>query len=672
MASSVGSGGSWDRLVTRVLAGCSSSACSGSRSLARWGCHGSVHHTAQPEFCNSCHIMEPYYESWKNSQPRRRGLHRVPLRAGLGRDPGGQVQGPLAARQVRHAHAGHQALGRGQRPRAACARAATPCACSRARSSSAASRFDHRQHLLESRRGRRLRCTTCHSQIVQGEHVVGDRVGLLHVPLHAGRRRRDPRGDRRLPDLPRSAARRRSRSPGAPSITRDYVARGVDCRECHDPVVEGDGRVRKERCHSCHAEVGHIERIGETAFLHEKHVTDHKVECFECHDDIHHGLLPLSSPEPAEKEGCGSCHVDPHDAALSIYSGHGRRRGWRTGPAACTRRASSAGPATPAAPGYRSRQAPAYGGRSPRRGLRAQQRPAWGTAASTIAAAGNVDCIHCHGPASTACSPAGRSAVGAQLERLEPAAGGARWAHAAGRPTTSCGSPTWRRDATSSWSPLDGSRGAHNVTYALDALRVSAERIDRCAASSGRERGAGDGGLPLRLARWLLGLPPGHRVEPPSRCRRTAASRTRRHLVAATLDCSTCHSVEHHGQPAPDRDGLRQLPPHRRVDGGESALPGLPHVAGFHAARARCWTTPRCLRPWPTWSAASATASRPRSSAPAPPPASCVTRRASTRSSRAGRRPSGGACSACTPPTSVSPTGSVAPPTRCGPWPSAA
>ena len=28
---------------------------------------GAVHHTAQPQFCNSCHIMEPYYQSWVDS-----------------------------------------------------------------------------------------------------------------------------------------------------------------------------------------------------------------------------------------------------------------------------------------------------------------------------------------------------------------------------------------------------------------------------------------------------------------------------------------------------------------------------------------------------------------------------------------------------------------------------
>jgi hypothetical protein len=33
-------------------------------------------------------------------------------------------------------------------------------------------RFDHRPHLTEERRGQHLRCVSCHSQIVQGQHLV--------------------------------------------------------------------------------------------------------------------------------------------------------------------------------------------------------------------------------------------------------------------------------------------------------------------------------------------------------------------------------------------------------------------------------------------------------------------------------------------------------------------
>ena len=43
-------------------------------------------------------------------------------------------------------------------------------------------RFDHRHHLLGDRRGMQLRCTSCHSQIVQGDHLTVT-TGTCIVPM---------------------------------------------------------------------------------------------------------------------------------------------------------------------------------------------------------------------------------------------------------------------------------------------------------------------------------------------------------------------------------------------------------------------------------------------------------------------------------------------------------
>ena len=53
--------------------------------------------------------------------------------------------------------------------------------------------FDHTPHLEEGRRGKTLRCTSCHSQIVQGSHmtVTTTTCFLCHFkdqPLNAGLR----------------------------------------------------------------------------------------------------------------------------------------------------------------------------------------------------------------------------------------------------------------------------------------------------------------------------------------------------------------------------------------------------------------------------------------------------------------------------------------------------
>ena len=43
--------------------------------------------------------------------------------------------------------------------------------------------FDHQPHLTELRRGKHLRCTSCHSQIVQGSHITVTADHLLSLPL---------------------------------------------------------------------------------------------------------------------------------------------------------------------------------------------------------------------------------------------------------------------------------------------------------------------------------------------------------------------------------------------------------------------------------------------------------------------------------------------------------
>ena len=42
---------------------------------------GAGWYTSRPQFCNSCHIMEPYYKSWQESSHKDVVLHRVPLPA---------------------------------------------------------------------------------------------------------------------------------------------------------------------------------------------------------------------------------------------------------------------------------------------------------------------------------------------------------------------------------------------------------------------------------------------------------------------------------------------------------------------------------------------------------------------------------------------------------------
>ena len=140
--------------------------------------------------------------------------------------------------------------------------------------------FDHAPHLNETRAGKQFRCTSCHSQIVQGKHmtVTTSTCFLCHFkdqPFNEG-----------FPPAPTA-----TRFPtgtfdlgGGVKFTHDLAyEKGVDCIYCHRDVIRGNGEVPRERCLSCHNREGDLARFSDHVFIHAKHVTEHKVDCLQCH-----------------------------------------------------------------------------------------------------------------------------------------------------------------------------------------------------------------------------------------------------------------------------------------------------------------------------------------------------------------------------------------------------
>ena len=195
-------------------------------------------------------------------------------------------------------------------------------------------------------------------------------------------------------------------------------------------------------------------------------------------------------PAVAQKSGCGTCHESPHDAARTLYAGTGavgvsdspsRMYETRVVCAAChTGRSGLLDPSLGA--GSRSILQASPSSTVPTDAKSAHAAHGGGG----VAAAGNVDCIHCHGTSYDGMSAQWQSAVGEQLKRLKPLlieletklSDGQ--AHAARAPFEEA-----RQNYT--LVVVDGSSGVHNVGYALDALRVAAERVDRARELLGLE-----------------------------------------------------------------------------------------------------------------------------------------------------------------------------------------
>lgn len=502
-----------------------------------------VHHTAQPQFCNSCHLMEPYYESWKNSP------HHDVACIDCHYEPGSleTLEGKFKALSQLSKYVTRT---QGTKPWAE----VSDASCMRSGCHSVRMlegevqfgniSFDHRHHLLESRRGRRLRCTSCHTGDAQGVHVAVSSSVCITCHFMPGKDGRIPEhgsdcltchGPPKAPVL----------VEGRPFVHADYVERGVNCRECHNPVIEGNGTVRKERCHSCHAEVGHIERMKETAFMHEKHVTDHKVECFECHDEMHHGLLPLKRPEASKHEGCGVCHESAHDAASMVFAGTGAA-GVADEPSRMYQTRVVCEACHTGRSGYRI-TASALAAEGAGNGAGAAAHKA-GAHAPSVAAAGNVDCIHCHGPDYDGLLGQWQAAVGEQIDRLRPLLAELE-PRVAAAPESPAAAPLEEARRNVTLVALDGSRGAHNVSYALRALRAAAERIDKARELLGEpgQTKAVDG-LPF-VSKDDCTQCHAAAGRPATVWKGEAAFPHQRHL-AEGLECSTCHSTTQHGEPA--------------------------------------------------------------------------------------------------------------------------
>ena len=177
--------------------------------------------------------------------------------------------------------------------------------------------FDHADHLVEKRRGMKLRCTSCHSQIVQGPHMVVTE-GTCFTCHFIGRDEEEGMAGSCLSC--HGPPTKEVEHQGIKFDHSSYVTEETDCLSCHTNVTQGTGEVPPERCYSCH--VVRSEQFDNPDFLHKMHVTDHKVECFECHLEIRHGASE-EGLNPLLTLRCLDCHTNQHSVAEQMYSGVG-------------------------------------------------------------------------------------------------------------------------------------------------------------------------------------------------------------------------------------------------------------------------------------------------------------------------------------------------------------
>jgi len=207
--------------------------------------------TSQPAFCVTCHYMKPYFASWEESSHHDVHCTECHFPPGVT----SAVRGKFTAISMLVNYA--TGVYRKSKPWAeisdqSCLREG--CHETRLLQGSVPFKegiiFDHIHHLTQDRRGKTLRCTSCHSQIVQGTHmtVTEETCFLCHF-------KDQPTGSKMSMCTRCHNAPLATDSAAVVFDHTEMVQKKVDCRLCHGSMALGNGNVPKERCSYCHAEV---------------------------------------------------------------------------------------------------------------------------------------------------------------------------------------------------------------------------------------------------------------------------------------------------------------------------------------------------------------------------------------------------------------------------------
>lgn len=273
---------------------------------------GFLEYTQRPQFCVTCHYMEPYYKSWEESSHHQVNCLKCHY------PPGFQsvVRAKIVAlsQVVQYVTKTYGTKPWAEIEDAACLRSG----CHETRllagtvpfGPDGTIRFDHSHHLKDLKRGKQLRCTSCHAQIVQGQHLTVNPATCFLCHFKSAAWQQNLSRCQTCHDVSKIPANRFDHA--------HILANNVDCRRCHGDITRGTGEVPKQHCLSCHNEAHRLAQYDDVGLLHTTHVSEHKVECSECHIEITHSNRRVSL---AEGLNCKDCHLATHENQLRLFVG---------------------------------------------------------------------------------------------------------------------------------------------------------------------------------------------------------------------------------------------------------------------------------------------------------------------------------------------------------------
>jgi nitrate/TMAO reductase-like tetraheme cytochrome c subunit len=281
---------------------------------------GAAEYTSRPSFCPTCHYMETFYNSWKTSQHNKVDCVECHFEPGVAGTIKGKLNGLVQiANYISLTYKKRKPWA--EIPDNTCAR--TGCHETQQFQDSVYDfngiSFSHKNHLQDLRRGKKLKCISCHSQIVQGTHM--EVTGYTCFNCHFKKSDDPEHKYDKLSDCNTCHGFQNKSKEVLSSLRYNHVnvvERNYSCTGCHSSVIQGKGEVGKERCFHCHFEDERLNKYGDIEFMHTTHISKHTLKCADCHTPIEHKIQPLDPNAPPD---CASCHTNAHSAQVSLFSG---------------------------------------------------------------------------------------------------------------------------------------------------------------------------------------------------------------------------------------------------------------------------------------------------------------------------------------------------------------
>lgn len=274
----------------------------------------SVELTSHSKFCASCHYMKPFYRSWETSSHEDVECSTCHYAPGVRSKIRAKFEGILQVGRY-WSKLYLKSKPWAEIPDESCLREG--CHDKRLLEGQVNFNkivFDHKIHFTDLKRGKQLRCTSCHSQIVQGEHitVTNSTCFICHF--------KESEHYPKISECNHCHERSTLVSEETSKYNHSIVFNsGFSCNKCHTHTIIGDGEVPRENCYKCHWETDRLNKFDETDLMHSTHIYSHKIECNQCHLDIQHKI----TKDIDTIADCLTCHTDSHKTQKILFTGEG-------------------------------------------------------------------------------------------------------------------------------------------------------------------------------------------------------------------------------------------------------------------------------------------------------------------------------------------------------------